>query len=180
MSQTLTSSNGGISLRSSDSIQVSDLNSYAGIYLDAESGSIVSLGLLNAADGVTLVATQNISISDVTAGGLLSIDAEAGDLTFTTGAYLQANLLNADAVNIFGDGFDVASVTDFYLTATGGDITLTDGDIVAGCTCAGGFSLLVPLMDATAVYLSCPWSACAASQRTGKRVVVRVWLTYGA
>ena len=132
VSQTLTSSNGGISLRSSDSIQVSDLNSYAGIYLDAESGSIVSLGLLNAADGVTLVATQNISISDVTAGGLLSIDAEAGDLTFTTGAYLQANLLNADAVNIFGDGFDVASVTDFYLTATGGDITLTDGDIVAG------------------------------------------------
>lgn len=95
-------------------------------------GGIVSSGLLSAADGVTLVATQNISISDVTAGGLLSIDAEAGDLTFTTGAYLQANLLNADAVNIFGTGFDVASVTDFYLTATGGDITLTDGDIVAG------------------------------------------------
>lgn len=123
----LTNSGGG--LVQIDTALTSDTGS---ITVTNAGGGIVSSGLLSAAGDVALVASQNISLNDVTTGGLLSIDAEAGDLTLITGAYVQANLIKADAVNIFGDGFDVAAVTDFYLTATGGDITLTDGDIVAG------------------------------------------------
>ena len=95
-------------------------------------GGISSTSGLNAYGDVLLTAYGDIGLNDVTAGNLLSLDAENGTLNFTSGAYVQADTLTADAVAIAGDNFMVAMATDFFLNATGGTITLSNGDILAG------------------------------------------------